>query len=208
MAEFLSRPLGRRQLCGWLVAAAAGGATGFSARATAAIDPAAAYVMEIADQVMELANSGETGNRLRTRFASLLSRFINLRVIANYALGTYRKQLPAAKQEEFYRLVSNYAAALFVYYVEDFRGTELEITSTSVQGKFTTILSAIRRKRGGREQVRWRLTAASGGYRVNDVNLKGVWLTIAMKDRFNKVLNRSKGDFEALFEELREADTW
>ena len=42
----------------------------------------------------------------------------------------------------------------------------------------------------------------------SDVNIKGVWLTISMKDRFNKVLNKSKGDFDPLFDELREAETW
>jgi hypothetical protein len=35
-----------------------------------------------------------------------------------------------------------------------------------------------------------------------------VWLTIATKKRFSDVLNRSKGDFGALFAELREAETW
>ena len=69
------------------------------------------------------------------------------------------------------------------------------------------IQSAITGK-GGREQVRWRLVPSGGGYRVSDVNIKGVWLTISMKDRFNKVLKNSKGDFGPLFAELREAETW
>ena len=104
--------------------------------------------------------------------------------------------------------MNNYAASLFVYYVKDFRGTDLEIMSTAKQGKFTVIHSAIKLKGGGREQVRWRLTPSGGGFRVSDVNLKGVWLTISMKDRFTKVLNKSKGDFGPLFDELREAETW
>ena len=33
-------------------------------------------------------------------------------------------------------------------------------------------------------------------------------MTISMKDRFTKVLKKSKGDFEPLFAELREAETW
>ena len=61
---------------------------------------------------------------------------------------------------------------------------------------------------GGREQVKWRLVPSGGGFRVADVNVKGVWMTISMKDRFTKVLNKSKGDFEPLFAELREAETW
>jgi phospholipid transport system substrate-binding protein len=206
--RFLARPIGRRHLTGLLMAAVCGGVASYPAAARAAIDPAEAYVSGIADEVMALANSGQKGNGLRARFASLLNRHINLRAIANYALGPYQKKLPAGKREEFYRLVSNYSAALFVFYVKDFRGSALDITSTTTQGKFKVIQSAIKLKGGGRELVRWRLTPAGGGYKVNDVNLKGVWLTISMKDRFSKVLNRSKGDFDALFEELRAAETW
>jgi phospholipid transport system substrate-binding protein len=176
--------------------------------AMAAIDPAEAYVSDIADEVMQLANSGQKGTGLRNQFAALLNRYINLRAIANYALGTYASKLPAGKKEEFYTLVNNYSAALFVYYVDDFKGTKLEIMSNAKQGKFITIQSAIKRKGGGREQVRWRLVPADGSFRVSDVNLKGIWLTISMKDRFTKVLKQSKGNFEALFAELREAETW
>ncbi len=204
--KYLARRIGRRQFTELLVVSFLGGVAPVSARA--AVNPAETYVSSIADEVMALANSGQQGDGLRNRFASLLNRYINLRVIANYALGTYQSKLPANKRDEFYRLVSNYAAALFVYYVEDFRGSALDIMSTTTQGKFTVIISAIKRKGGGREQVRWRLLPAGGGFKVNDVNLKGVWLTISMKDRFSKVLNRSKGDFDKLFAELREAETW
>ena len=165
------------------------------------------YVTGIADDVMALANSGQRGPGLKSKFAALMYRYINLKGIADYALGPYNKKLPANQRAEFYKLVSNYAAALFVYYVDDFKGSKLEIMSTSKQGKFTVIQSAITGK-GGREQVRWRLSSSGGGYRINDVNLKGVWLTISMKDRFSKVLKKSNGDFGALFAELREAETW
>lgn len=174
----------------------------------AAVDPAEGYVGKIADEVMSLANSGAKGTALRGRFASVLNRYVNLRGIANFALGPYQKKLPPGDKNEFYTLFNNYAAALFVYYVDDFKGSELQIISTSKQGKFITIVSAIRQNGGGREQVRWRLIPAGGGYRISDINVKGVWLTIATKKRFSDVLNRSKGDFGALFAELREAETW
>jgi ABC-type transporter MlaC component len=196
------RPLNRRELGGLALAA-------FFAMAgkAKANTPAETYVTGIAKDVMALANTGQKGPALRAKFGALMNRYINLKGIADYALGPYRSKLPAAQRAEFYELVNNYAAALFVYYVEDFRGTELEIISTTKQGKFTVIQSAIK-GRGAREQVRWRLSSSGGGFRVSDVNLKGVWLTISMKDRFNKVLKSSKGDFGPLFAELREAETW
>ena len=182
--------------------------TGGMRQASAAINPAEAYVDRIADEVMSLANSGARGPVLKGKFAAVLNRYINLRGIANFALGPYQKKLPPGDRNEFYTLFSNYAAALFVYYVDDFKGSGLDIISTTKQGSFITIMSAIKQKSGGREQVRWRLVPAGGGYKISDINIKGVWLTIATKKRFSDVLNRSKGDFDALFEELRQAETW
>lgn len=195
-------PLTRRELCGLAVAALFGLATPVMA-STAAED----YVSGIADQVMRLANNGKKGPALKAQFASLLNRYINLKGIADYALGPYAKKLPAGQRAEFYDLVNNYAAALFNYYVDDFRGNKLDIMSTTKQGKFTVIQSAITGG-NGREQVKWRLIPTGSGFRVADVNVKGVWLTISMKDRFSKVLKQSKGDFDPLFAELREANTW
>lgn len=166
------------------------------------------YVKSLTERVISLANSGATGKALRLRFASLLENYVNLRSISNFALGQYQKKLNPRDRDEFNNLVSNYAAALFVYYVDDFKGTGIEIIDSSKQGNFSTIKSAIVRQNGGKENMRWRLVSTGGGYKVSDVNLKGIWMTISMRKRFNDVLNRSKGDFEVLFAELREAETW
>jgi len=199
------RKFSRREFAAMLLGAAL---TGSASPVMAAVDPAEGYVGKIADEVMSLANSGAKGTALRGRFASVLNRYVNLRTIANFALGPYQKKLPPGDKNEFYTLFNNYAAALFVYYVDDFKGSDLQIISTSKQGRFITIVSAIKQNGGGREQVRWRLVPAGGGYKISDINIKGVWLTIATKKRFSDVLNRSKGDFGALFAELREAETW
>jgi ABC-type transporter MlaC component len=209
MSDVRTRRFTRRELAGMMLAGIVAATTSYPASARAALTPAEDYVNRIAGDVMQLANSGQQGTRLRDRFTALLERHINLRNIANFALGPYRSKLPNSKKDEFYGLVGNYAAALFVFYVEDFRGSELEIMSTTKQGKFITIHSAIKLQGGGREQVRWRvLQTAGGGLQISDVNVKGVWLTISMKKRFGDVLNKSNGDFEALFAELRAAETW
>jgi phospholipid transport system substrate-binding protein len=181
----------------------------YIASAFAKTDPKAeAYVNSITNEVISLANSGSKGRRLKAQFSSLLSRYVNVKKIANYALGTYQKQLPVGDRDMFYDLVSNYAASLFVYYVNDFKGNGLEVNGAQQQGSFVTVDSSITLNGKGIEKVRWRLSPADGGFRVADVNLKGVWMTISMRKRFNDVLNKSKGDFKPLYDELREAETW
>lgn len=200
-----TRKFSRREFAALLLGTILSGGVG---HAVAAVNPAEDYVDKIADEVMSLANSGAKGNALRNKFAALLNRYINLRRVANVALGPYQKKISAGEKSELYQLFNNYAAALFVYYVKEFQGREMKVISSIKQGNYLTLDTALILKSGGQSKIKWRLEPSGSGYRVFDINVRNVWLTIATKKRFNDVLNKSKGDFEALFAELREAETW
>ena len=168
--------------------------------------PAEDYVHQLGTDVLRMAKGGHRGDRgLQRRFAGLLNRYINVPSVANFALGTKRASLPAGDKGKFYSLVANYAAGLFVFYVQDFQGSDLKINSSSEQGAFTVVDSTIV---GTGEQLRWRLIGSPGNYRIADMNVKGIWLSIAMKKMFEDTLNASNGDFQPLYAKLREAETW
>ncbi len=193
----------RRQLFSSMVSITALGFAAPFALAGSAVED---YVHRLGIEVLRLAQGGQRGDKaLQRRFAGLLNRYINIPGIANFALGTSRSNLPPADKAMFYDLVSNYAAALFVWYVKDFQGSELKITSANQQGAFTLVDSQII---GSGQPVSWRVAGNDGNMKIVDINVQGVWLTIAMKDLFSRTLNASKGDFEPLYARLREADTW
>jgi len=194
--------LTRRQVIASFISLAALASAAPAAMAASADD----YVHKLGVEVLRLAQGGSRGDKaLQRRFAALLTRYINIPGIANFALGPARANLPAGDKAMFYDLVSNYAAALFVWYVDDFKGSDLKITSSTQQGAFTMIDSQIV---GSNQPVKWRVGGSDGGMRIVDINVQGVWLTIAMKDLFTRTLNDSHGDFKPLFARLREADTW
>jgi phospholipid transport system substrate-binding protein len=168
--------------------------------------PAEDYVHKLGTEVLALAKGGHRGDKaLQRRFANLLIRYINMQGVANFALGVQRANLPAGDKGMFYDLVANYAAALFVWFVQDFQGSDLAITGSSDQGKLTNVDSKIV---GSGEQLRWRVSGSPGALRIADLNVKGVWLSIAMRKMFEDTLNASKGDFTPLYAKLREAETW
>ena len=167
------------------------------------------FVHKMGGELINLANGGKRGDKaLQRRFAALLTRYINIPSVANFALATNRDQLPGGDRAMFYDLVANYAAALFVWFVDDFKGTDLKIIGSDQQGKFITVDSAINGGGLGGEKMRWRLIGGGGSYRIQDLNIKGVWLTIAMKKLFSDTLHASNGDFGALYQKLREAESW
>ncbi len=194
--------LSRRGLMGLAMLAAT---TALSGRRAFAFSSAEQYVTSVGTSVIRLANSGAGKAAMRQRFSSLINQNTNVRSVGLVALGPYRKDLPPGMAGEFVRLVSFYMAAFFVYYIDEFQGSTIEIDSSSRQGNTTLVNSSVHFKNGSTTQVRWRIL---GSGQISDINVRGVWLSLQLKKRFTDVLKHSKGDFDALFAELKSAESW
>ena len=200
--EILNSRLSRRGLMGMAVLLTT---TTLAGRAAYALSPAEKYVTTVGSSVIRLANSGAGKAQMRQRFSSLINQHTNVRSVGLVALGPYRKDLPPNMAGEFIKLVSFYMAAFFVYYINEFQGSTIEIDSSNKQGGMTLVNSSVHFKNGSTTQVRWRIVGAG---QVGDINVRGVWLSLQLKKRFTDVLKRSKGDFNELFAELKSAETW
>jgi len=194
--------LSRRGLMGLGVLLAT---TSLAGRQALALSAAEQYVTSVGTSVIRVANSGAGKAAMRQRLSSLISQNANVRSVGLVALGPYRKDLPPGKAGEFVRLVAFYMAAFFVYYIDEFQGSNIEVNSSSKQGNATLVNSSVHFKNGSTTQVRWRIV---GGGQVGDINVRGVWLSLQLKKRFTDVLKRSQGDFDALFAELKSAESW
>jgi ABC-type transporter MlaC component len=178
-----------------------------STPALAATD-AEQYVQSIGKDVLALANGNVRGKPLRAKFSGLLGRHVNLRIIAGSALGTYRSKLPEADRDKFNTLVTTYAAALFVWYIDKFKGADFIVDSVVKQGDFTIVKSKIARSKISSEPIVWYLSPKGDGFQVVDLSILGVRLSVAMRDAFSRELKRSKGNFNSLYAFLAEAETW
>jgi ABC-type transporter MlaC component len=178
-----------------------------SAPAYAAGD-AKAYVLSIGKDVLALANSPVRGKPLRVKFSTLLGRHVNLRTISGSALGTFRGKLPEGDRDKFNTLVTTYAAALFVWYIDKFKGSNFVVDTVVTQGNFIVVKSKIQKSQISNEQIIWYLMPQSNGFQVVDLSILGVRLSVAMRDAFSRELKKSKGDFKTLYAFLAEAETW
>jgi phospholipid transport system substrate-binding protein len=180
----------------------------FAPRLAFAAGDAEQYVVSIGKDVLALANGSVRGKPLRAKFTGLLGKHVNLRTIAGSALGTYRSKLPAADKEKFNALVTTYAAALFVWYIDKFKGADFVVDSVVKQGNFTIVKSKIAKSKISSEPIVWYLSPKGSGFQVVDLSILGVRLSVAMRDAFSRELKRSKGNFDSLYAFLAEAETW
>ncbi|MBK8768976.1 MAG: ABC transporter substrate-binding protein [Rhizobiales bacterium] len=194
----------RRAALSLMAAAAASAVTAGDATADAVAET---YVAKIGKEVLRLANAGTRGKATRNKFAAMLSKYVNLRGITMASLGTYQKQLPPGDKDKLNDLVTTYAAALFAWFVDDFKGQDFVVDRTAQQGKYLLVYSKIV-KPGADEPIVWYLSPQGDGYRIVDLSVLGVRLSSAMRQRFSDELKKSKGNFEPLYAMLREAETW
>lgn len=166
------------------------------------------YISSIGDDILRLANSPTRGQALRSEFTSLLGRHVNLQAIALSSLGTFRGKLPPSDKAKFNQLVTTYAAALFVWYADDFKGQSFIVDKSTRQGNAVLVETKISSSKFSNEPIVWRLSPSGSGFKIIDLKIRGVWLSIAMRDAFSRELKKSKGNFEELYAFLREAETW
>ncbi len=168
-----------------------------------ALSPQEKQVATVANNVISLANSGRRGTSLRKDVASLLVRYSDMNGIARFALGRYRAKLPKAMQRDYNRAVLNYVAGLFVFYADDFVGSGVKIKASRQSGKFVMVDSAVRMAGGSNTPMRWRLRINDSRPKIADINFRGIWLSLRLRDEFVSVLNKNKGDFGALLIHLQ-----
>ena len=167
-----------------------------------AMTPQEKHVTVVANNVIALANSGHRGTALRNQVATLLVRYSDINGIAQFALGKYRRQMPAAIRKNYNNAVLYYLAGLFSRYADDFVGSGVQIKSSRKSGRFILVDSSLNLSKGGNTKLRWRLRAKGNYRKIADINFRGIWLSIRLREEIVKVLARHKGDFNALIGHL------
>ncbi len=196
----LRTPIDRRRFLGLSLAAlvVAGGA------GQALAEDVKAFVARLGKRVMALAASNRSAAALKRQFVSLLTRSADMKAIARFALGKYQRRMPRNLRNEYYRLVLDYIAGLFVYYRKDLAGRDIKVGRVTKRGRWLTVETEITYPNGKTAPVKWRVYKSGAGWKVGDVNIQGIWLSLRMREKFVSILDRSGGDFDALMKYLRE----
>ena len=157
-----------------------------------------AYVNQVGNSVIAAANSGSV-----QQFRSILRQNADISAIALFSLGQYRKNLPAAKRQEYYRLVEQSISNVFASHANRLKGTRLAVSGSREASGSVLVTSQLQQPSGRSVPVVWRILKRGGGYKIFDVNVDGVWLANTQRTNFTAVLQRNNGNIDALLNHLR-----
>jgi ABC-type transporter MlaC component len=161
-----------------LIAAAVG--------AHAEICPGAVTVTSAASAFVSAARAGSPA-----AFSALLTRYTNVEALAIFALGRYRAKLPPERRAEYIRNTQYYLGRFLADNSGRFNDSS-KLTIESCKGNLVTTSF-----KGG-SNIIWRVS----GTRIDDVQVSGFWLTLALRDKFANVVRQNHGYVSSLLDFL------
>jgi len=132
---------------------------------------------------------------------------VDIKGVAYYSLGNYRKQLKDEQLEEYLALFEKYFLKSFSSRLTDYSDPKIEVLSTDVlNAKYTIVKSLLlATDKKPAVNIEWRVyTKNPDKPLIRDLIIEGLSLARTQKEEFASVIETNNGDITKLFITLKE----
>ena len=152
-----------------------------------------------------LGNQSMSQDAKAAEFSKLLNDSFDMATIGRFALGTYWKTATPAQQQEYSKLFKTMIVKVYSKRFSDYKGQKFEVRSARQENdKDSVVTSFIVPTDGPQVQVDWRVRNKGGSYKVVDIIVEGVSMSMTQRADFASVIQRGGGKIEVLLEHLRQ----
>ncbi len=175
-----------------------------------AANPAENFVADNIHKGLDLLNNKALStDQRRNQFANFLLGLTDMKRIANFTLGQYRRGASPADVANFETAFQNYAVAVYQSYFSKYAGQSLKVTGSQARSAddyiVTTQLINPQDKSGQAPlEVDFRVRTDGGRAVVTDVSIMGIWLALEQRDQFTSFLGQNGGNINTLIAHLNE----
>ncbi len=202
----LSMPLMRRALFALAILAAA--PLVMVRPAAAAQNVAEAFVDENIHEGLDILKDKKLNSvQRRDQFETLLLGLVDVRRIALFTLGQYRRTAPPEDVEAFVAAFKNYATAAYQSYFAKYTNQNLKVIGSTQRNPTDFIVQTQLLEPGSSQQpaeVDFRVRTDAGKPVLVDVAYQGIWLSLAQRDQFVGFLGQNNGNVRTLIAHLSE----
>lgn len=173
------------------------------------IDPqgqkAQAFVDKMGQRAISfLADSSLTKAQKEQKFRKLLKNSFDMKTIGRFAMGRYWKTASKTQQAEYQKLFEDMIVKVYSGRFNDYKGEKFDVFSYRADGKRDFLVNAaIVPNTGSKVKVDWRVRNKNGQFKIIDVIIEGVSMSLTQRSDFSSVIQRGGGDVEILLDHLR-----
>lgn len=166
---------------------------------------AQAFVDEFAGEAIGfLSDASLTPEAKADKFKVLLQSRFDMDAIGRFAMGRHWNTATSEQQTEYLSLFKKMIVDVYTRRFNDYQGQVLKVESSRAEGEFDAIVASVISQPSGEDiLVDWRVRYKNGSYKVIDVIVAGVSMSLTQRSDFAAVIQRGGGDVNVLLAHLR-----
>jgi phospholipid transport system substrate-binding protein len=170
-----------------------------------AVPEASDFISRLAERAIQGLTDKNVPVPERTqRFRTLLTEGFDVQQIGRFVLGRYWRVATEEERAEYLRLFEDFIVTNYATRFGDYAGENLKIGTATKNGDDIVVPSELIRPAGAPVRVEWKLRSEGNSFRITDVAVEGVSMTITQRDDFSASIQRNGGRVEGLLTMLRD----
>lgn len=162
-------------------------------------------VGRVVDDINGVIASGKPLNRMISDFERIFKRYGDVPFIAGSALGPDARRLSASQKTRYIEAFTGYISRKYGKRFNEFVGAHIEVNSTRKVKSYYEVLSTARLKGESPFELNFRVSNRTGKNLFFDMVIEGISLRLTEKSEIGAMLDKRRGDLDALIEDLKKA---
>ena len=165
------------------------------------------FIQEVVDEAKQILVDANSKEYKTKKLSEMALRTVDIKGVAYYSLGNYRKELNEEQMKEYLVLFEKYFLKSFTSRLTDYSDPKIDVLSTEVLNLKYTIVKSILLATDKKPAVNieWRVyTKNPDKPLIRDLIIEGLSLARTQKEEFASVIETNNGDITKLFITLKE----
>jgi phospholipid transport system substrate-binding protein len=191
----------------FLIAGGAAALALLAARSGAALSQADARALigRAMNDVQRIINSGQPEAAMLREFEALFARYGDVPTIARSVLGPPARTASAAQLAAFTEAFRGYMARKYGRQFRRFAGAQAQVAGARQIQRYWEVVSTMTMRGEPPFEVRWHVSDMSGRHLFFNLIIEGVNLLAVERQEIGAMLERRRGNLDALVQDLRRA---
>ena len=165
------------------------------------------FISEIVNDAKKILVDSNSKEFKTKKLSEMALQTVDIKGVAYYSLGNYRKELNEEQMKEYLVLFEKYFLKSFTSRLTDYSDPKIDVLSTDVLNPKYTIVKSVLLATDKRPAVNieWRVyTKNPDKPLIRDLIIEGLSLARTQKEEFSSVIETNNGDVTKLFITLKE----
>ena len=164
------------------------------------------FITEIVNEAKKVLIDSNTKEFKTKKLSEIALKTVDIKGVAYYSLGNYRKGLSDEQMKEYLSLFEKYFLKSFTSRLTDYSDPKINVISTEVLNPKYTLVKSVLLATDKKPEVKieWRVyTKDPDRPLIRDLIIEGLSLARTQKEEFASVIETNNGDINKLFISLK-----